>query len=156
MKVFVTGGTGFIGGEVVRQLRERGDDVVCLVRNPEKGDEGCGRSAASSSPATSATRRRSEPGMEGCDAVIHAAAIYEVGIPVSERPAMCEANVGGTERVLGAALEAKIPKVVYVSTVGVFGNTHGKVVDESYEHPGKDFTSYYEQTKSRPTRSPSG
>ena len=86
-------------------------------------------------------------GMEGCDAVIHAAAIYEVGIPASQRQAMHEANVGGTERVLGAALEAKIPKVVYVSTVGVFGNTHGQIVDESYEHPAEDFTSYYEETK---------
>ena len=36
MKVFVTGATGFIGGEVVRQLRARGDDVACLVRTPEK------------------------------------------------------------------------------------------------------------------------
>jgi uncharacterized protein YbjT (DUF2867 family) len=32
VKVFVSGGTGFIGGEVVRQLRARGDDVTCLVR----------------------------------------------------------------------------------------------------------------------------
>ncbi len=86
-------------------------------------------------------------GMEGCDAVIHAAAIYEVGIPASQREAMREANVGGTERVLGAALELKIPKVVYVSTVGVFGNTDGKIVDESYEHPAESFTSCYEQTK---------
>ena len=46
-----------------------------------------------------------------------------------------------------AALEAKIPKIVYVSTVGVFGNTHDQIVDETYEHPGEDFTSYYEQTK---------
>ena len=38
-------------------------------------------------------------------------------------------------------------KIVYVSTVGTFGNTHGKVVDETYEHPGKEFTSYYEETK---------
>ena len=37
MKVFLTGGTGFIGGEVARQLRDRGDDVVALVRTPEKG-----------------------------------------------------------------------------------------------------------------------
>jgi nucleoside-diphosphate-sugar epimerase len=60
---------------------------------------------------------------------------------------MWEANVAGTERVLKAALEAEVGKVVYVSTVGAFGNTHRKVVDESYEHPGKEFTSYYEETK---------
>jgi dihydroflavonol-4-reductase len=146
MKVFVTGGTGFIGGEVVRQLRGRGDDVVCLVRNPEKGKAvaalGCEIAAGDLGDAAAI-----RAGMEGCDAVIHAAAIYEVGIPVSQRQAMREANVGGTERVLGAALEAKVPKVVYVSTVGVFGNTGGKTVDETYEHPAKDFTSCYEETK---------
>ena len=85
--------------------------------------------------------------MEGCDAVIHGAAIYEVGIPDSRRRAMYEANVLGTENVLRAALDAKMAKVVYVSTVGAFGNTHGQVVDEGYEHPGQEFTSYYEQTK---------
>ncbi len=146
MKVFVTGGTGFIGGAVVRQLRARGDDVVCLVRNPEKGravaELGC--EIAAGDLADEAAIRAA---MAGCDAVIHAAAMYEVGIPAAQRPAMKEANVGGTERVLGAALEAKVPKVVYVSTVGVFGNTHGKVVDESYRHPGQDYTSCYEQTK---------
>jgi dihydroflavonol-4-reductase len=146
VKVFVTGGTGFIGGEVVRQLRARGDDVVCLVRSPEKAkavtDLGCEIAAGDLGD-----ERAIRAGMEGCDAVIHAAAVYEVGIPASQRPAMKEANVGGTERVLGAALALKIPKVVYVSTVGVFGNTHGKVVDESYENPADDFTSCYEQTK---------
>ena len=60
---------------------------------------------------------------------------------------MYEANVIGTENVLRAALEAKLPKVVYISTVGAFGNTNGEVVDESYEHPGASFTSYYEETK---------
>jgi nucleoside-diphosphate-sugar epimerase len=73
--------------------------------------------------------------------------MYEVGIPDSQRPAMYEANVTGTEVVLRAALEAKVPKVIHVSTVGVFGNTHRKVVDETYEHPGHEFTSYYEETK---------
>jgi dihydroflavonol-4-reductase len=60
---------------------------------------------------------------------------------------MYEANVRGTERVMRAALEAKVAKVVYVSTVGIFGDTHGEVVDESYQHPGREFTSYYEETK---------
>ena len=137
MKVFVTGGTGFIGGEVVRQLRARGDEVVCLVRNRQKGEAlgDLGNELAIRS------------GMEGCDAVLHAAAVYEVGIPASRRPAMREANVGGTERVLGAALALKVPKVVYVSTVGVFGNTNGQIVDEAYEHPADSFTSAYEETK---------
>jgi len=146
VKVFVTGGTGFIGGEVVRQLRARGDDVACLARSPEKAgklaDLGC-EVVAGDLGDDAAIRK----GMEGCDAVVHAAAMYEVGIPAKQHPAMYEANVRGTERVLRAALEAKVPKVVYVSTVGVFGNTHREVVDESYEHPGKEFTSYYEETK---------
>jgi nucleoside-diphosphate-sugar epimerase len=146
VKAFLTGGTGFIGGEVARQLRARDDDVVCLVRNAEKGgavsELGC--ETVSGDLGDRAAIRR---GIEGCDAAIHAAAMYEVGIPASQRPAMYEANVGGTERVLRAALEARIPKVVYVSTVGAFGNTHRKVVDEAYEHPGREFTSYYEETK---------
>ena len=37
MKVFLTGATGFIGGTVARQLRDRGDEVVCLVRSPGEG-----------------------------------------------------------------------------------------------------------------------
>jgi nucleoside-diphosphate-sugar epimerase len=146
VKVFLTGGTGFIGGEVARQLCQRGNEVVCLVRSPEKGAavSGLGCETVSGDLSDEAAIRN---GMTGCDAVIHAAAMYEVGIPASQRPAMWEANVAGTERVLRAALEAKIPKVVYVSTVGAFGNTHRRVVDESYEHPGKEFTSYYEETK---------
>jgi nucleoside-diphosphate-sugar epimerase len=146
VKVFVTGGTGFIGGEVARQLRARGEEVACLVRSPEKAAKltelGC-----ELVPGDLGDAETIRAGMEGCDGVIHAAAMYEVGIPEKQHPAMYEANVRGTERVLGAALDAKVPKVVYVSTVGAFGNTHGKVVDESYEHPGREFTSYYEETK---------
>jgi dihydroflavonol-4-reductase len=146
VKVFLTGGTGFIGGEVARQLRGRGDEVVCLVRNSGKAAElselGCALVSGDLGD-----ERAMRQGMEGCDAVVHAAAIYEVGIPASERPAMREANVGGTERVMKAALEEKVPRIVYVSTVGIFGNTQGRVVDESYRNPETDFTSYYEETK---------
>ena len=146
MKVFLTGATGFIGGHVVRHLRDRGDEVVCLARNPEKAQDlaALGCELVEGDLGNEAAIRA---GMTGCDAVIHGAAVYEVGIPKSERKAMYEANVLGTERVLRTALEERIPKVVYISTVGAFGNTHGEVVDESYEHPGSDFTSYSEETK---------
>jgi dihydroflavonol-4-reductase len=146
MRVFVTGGTGFIGGHVVTALCARGDDVACLVRSPEKAREltahGCELVEGDLSD-DSAIRS----GMRGVDAVIHGAAVYEVGIPKSEHTAMYEANVLGTERVLRTALEEKIPKTVYISTVGAFGNTRGEVVDETYRYSGGGHTSYYEETK---------
>jgi dihydroflavonol-4-reductase len=146
MRVFVTGGTGFIGGHVVRKLRERGDEVRALVRSPDKGvaltELGC-----ELVPGTLSSKDAIRTGMEGCDAAIHGAAVYEVGIPSSEHRAMYEANVIGTDNVLRAALEAKLDRVVYISTVGAFGNTKGRVVDESYQHPGTGYTSYYEETK---------
>jgi len=146
MRVFVTGATGFIGGHVARKLRERGDEVRALVRNPDKGrallDTGAELVAGDLSDAEAI-----RAGMEGCDAVMHGAAVYEVGIPASQRDAMTEANVRGTENVLGAAKDAAIDKVVYISTIAAFGNTGGEVVDESYVHPGAAFTSHYERTK---------
>jgi dihydroflavonol-4-reductase len=146
VKVFVTGGTGFIGGHVVRQLRERGDEVTALVRSPEKA-QALSELGATLVEGDLAGRAALADAMRGADAVIHGAAIYEVGIPKSRRQPMYEANVVGTQNALGAALDAKIPRVVYVSTIGAFGNTKGEVVDESYDHPGSGFTSYYEETK---------
>ena len=146
MKVFLTGGTGFIGGQVARRLRNRGDDVVALVRDPARAHDlkALGCPLVQGDLSDEAAIRK---GMRGCDAVIHGAAVYEVGIPKDERQAMYDANVLGTEGVLRAALEEKIPEVVYVSTVAAFGNTRGEVVDETYVHPGDSYTSYYEETK---------
>jgi dihydroflavonol-4-reductase len=148
MRAFVTGATGFIGGRVVRALRARGDEVIALVRSPAKApdlaDQGC---ELIEGDLSSVDAIRS--GMKGCDAVFHVAAVYKVGIPKSEHEAVYEANVRGTERVLDSAIEAGVSKIVYVSTVGVFGNTHGKVVDESYARGDGGFLSWYEETKYR-------
>ena len=63
---------------------------------------------------------------------------------------MYDANVRGTERVLDAAIEAGVPRIVYVSTCAVFGDTDGEVVDESYRRDrADDFLSYYDETKYR-------
>jgi len=146
VKAFVTGATGFIGGRLAAKLRERGDEVVALVRSPEKATGltqiGCELIEGDLS-STEAIGR----GIQGCDAVFHVAAVYKVGIPKSEHEAMYESNVRGTEHVLDAAIAANVEKIVYVSTVGVFGNTEGRVVDETYDRPNDDFLSYYEETK---------
>jgi nucleoside-diphosphate-sugar epimerase len=73
--------------------------------------------------------------------------MYEVGIARERRSAMYETNVHGTENVLDAASDAHVSRIVYVSTVNVFGNTHGKVVDETYVRPGGDYVSAYDWTK---------
>jgi nucleoside-diphosphate-sugar epimerase len=146
MRVFLTGGTGFIGGHVAAKLRQRGDEVVALVRAPERATE---LAAAGCEVVRGDVGDRAAIAevMAGCGAAVHGAAMYEVGIPSSEHRRMYETNVAGTENVLRAALDASVPKVVYISTVAVFGNTRGRVVDERYEPPGREFTSYYEQTK---------
>jgi dihydroflavonol-4-reductase len=146
VKAFVTGGTGFIGERVVRRLRDRGDDVVALVRSREKGKrlEAMGATLVEGDLSTSDAIHA---GMKGCDSAFHVAAVYKVGIPKKEHEAMYDANVRGTERVLDAAFQAGVSRIVYVSTVNAFGNTHGEVVDETYERPGNDFVSYYDETK---------
>ena len=142
----MTGGTGFIGARVAAKLRERGDQVVALVRSRGKAAEleriGC--EIAEGDLSASETIRAAA---EGCDGVVHAAAIYKVGIPKGEREGMYDANVRGTERVLDAAFEAGVGRIVYVSTINAFGNTHGEVVDEGYTRPGNDYVSYYDETK---------
>jgi nucleoside-diphosphate-sugar epimerase len=146
VKVFVTGGTGFIGGHVVRRLLERGDQVIALVRTREKGREleSLGAQLVEGDLSSSDVIREA---CDGCDAAIHGAAVYKVGIPKSERDAMHDANVRGTERVLDAAWQAAVPRIVYVSTINVFGNTKGEVVDESYEREPGDWVSVYDETK---------
>jgi nucleoside-diphosphate-sugar epimerase len=149
VSAFVTGATGFIGGRLAGRLRERGDDVVALARSPDKArdliDLGCALVEGDLSD-----ERAIRSAVSGCDAVFHLAAIYRIGIPASERPAMFESNVGGTERVLDAAIDAGVARIVYVSTIGVFGNTKGTVVDETYRRPAAGpFLSCYDETKFR-------
>lgn len=146
-RVFVTGGAGFIGRELVRQLSARGDRVAAVVRNPDH----IGRLrdlGAQPVAGDLGDEREIRSALEGSDAVIHAAGSYRVGIPASERPAMYEANVAAARRVLDAAIDAGVPRIVHVSTVNAFGNTRGQVVDETFRRdPSAGFVSYYDETK---------
>lgn len=143
--MFATGTTGFLGSVVAEQLRARGDIVVQLVRDPAKAEllRKAGREVIVGDLGDPDALKR---GCDGCDAVVHAAAIYEVGISAPRRIDMYKANVDGTEAVLGAALAVGVPKAVHVSSIVVFGNTNGQIVDERYRRAG-GYTSYYDETK---------
>jgi nucleoside-diphosphate-sugar epimerase len=147
VRAFVTGGTGFIGGRLIAKLRERGDDVTSLVRTPSKAGalSAIGCDLVEGGVTDEAAIRT---GLEGCDAAFHLAGMYEVGIPESKRPAMYDANVRGTQAVIDVATAAGVPRIVYVSTINAFGNTRGRVVDETYVRPVDDaYLSYYDETK---------
>src|SRR5579875_238856 len=149
MRAFVTGATGFIGGRLVAKLRERGDQVVALVRSPAKAaglrESGCELVAGDLSD-----RERLQQAMAGCDGVFHVAAIYKVGVPPSRREELIRANVDGTANALDAAIAAGVPRIIHVSTGNVFGNTHGRVVDESYHRDlSEGFMSAYDESKYR-------
>ena len=146
MNIFITGATGFVTGNVARKLMARGDTVRALVRDPARaGNLGSAELVQGDLGNEEALRA----GAHGADAVIHGAAMYEIGLTKRQREAMFETNVRGTARVLSAAKSARIPKVVYISTIAVFGNTHGHVVDETFRRTDRTYTSYYEETKAR-------
>src|SRR5215218_3996689 len=129
MKIFVTGGNGFLGSVVVRKLIKRGHAVRCLVRTtsdtrridglPVERVIGDVREAASLAA-----------GMAGCDGVIHLAGLSSWNDLHS--PLMDEIVVGGTQNVLDAARAAGRLRAVVVSTsVAVNGTTEPAIHDET-------------------------
>jgi len=146
MKSFVTGGAGFLGSGVVSRLLERGDEVVALARSDESATT-LTRLGAVPVRGDISDARTLAQFLAGVDVVFHIAGDYRVGIKESDHEAMFRTNVDGTTIVLDAAITAAVGQIVYVSTVNVFGNTHGRVVDETYERPDRSFLSYYDATK---------
>lgn len=149
MKIVITGGAGFVGRALVARLAERGDELVALVRDPQQADHlRLPNVALVASDLSDGAALKSV--MNGADAVIHGAGSYRIGIRAAARPAMWEANVLTTERVLDAAIAAGVPRIVYLSTVNVFGDTKGIVADETHRRNHDDgFLSWYDETKFR-------
>ena len=143
MKAFVTGGTGFIGGHVVRKLVDRGYEVCALARSDSGAAklETVGAHAVRGDIADVASIRE---GMQGSEVVFHIAAWYRIG---ARDQAKAEAiNVDGARNVLSLAHELGVPKIVYTSTVAVFGDTKGRLADESFYQAGP-FLTEYDRTK---------
>lgn len=140
--VLVTGATGFVGGRLARQLLDRDYEVRVLARTPSDAAELEGRGAeVVEGDLTDAESVRDA--VRGVDGVFHLAAVYELG---GDLEWMREVNVEGTRRVLDAAAEEGVDRVVYCGSDTSLGDTAGDVRDESATHDGP-FRSVYAQTK---------
>jgi dihydroflavonol-4-reductase len=143
MKAFVTGGSGFIGQHVVRKLIERGYKVSALARS-ESSAALLAQMGATVVPGNITDTASMRQGMQGSDVVFHLAGWYRLG--ASDWMQAEAINVRGTRKVLRLAHELGVPKIIYTSTVNVFGDTRGELVDESYYQAGP-FISEYDRTK---------
>jgi dihydroflavonol-4-reductase len=147
MRVFLTGGTGFIGQHLTQALIRRGWEVNALVRNPNSTQAKSLANMGASCVVGDVTERESmRSGMTGCDLVIHNAAWYEVGIRKQDHERMHTINVGGTDNVLSLAQELNIPRTVYVSSTTYYGDTGSALADENFSRQ-VPYYFYYEQTK---------
>ncbi len=144
MKIFITGGNGFIGSHLVAKLRARGDDVICVLRDPSKATD-LHKTGAQLVKGDVTEPDSMREAMRGADAVMHLAGMYKFGSKFI--PQMRAINVDGAHNVLQMAAELGVPKIIHTSTIGVFGNTHGEIVDESYFCDKPELVSEYELTK---------
>lgn len=118
MDVLVTGGTGFVGANLVRELLKDGAQVRVLVRprSHRRALEGCDVEFVEGDLLDAASLKRAAAGVS---VVYHVAADYRLWAP--DPNALYRANVEGTRQVLAAAAEAGAARVVYTSTVGALG-----------------------------------
>ena len=139
MRYFITGATGFIGGRVARRLVEAGHEVVALVRTPGKAAP-LAELGVEIAEGDVTDRESMRAPMTGADGVFHIAAWYKVG---AKDPSPAERiNVEGTRNVLTLMRELGIPKGVYTSTLAVFSDTKGRMVDETYRYDGPHISTY--------------
>jgi nucleoside-diphosphate-sugar epimerase len=117
MRVLITGGTGFIGSHTVAAVVRAGHDVRLLARRPERVDPALapfGIRAPDVLTGDVLDAASMQRAVEGCDAVIHAAALYSMD-PRDGREALAT-NRRATEIVLQAAIQARLDPIVHVSS----------------------------------------
>jgi len=145
--IFVTGGTGFVGAAVIRRLLARGHEVRALHRATSNLSnlEGLAIERVSGDlrqPETFSDR------LEGCDGLFHVAADYRLW---TRNPAdMFATNVDGSVKLLQAAADAGISRMVYTSSVATLGiNGDGTPANEDTPVSFSDMIGPYKQSKFR-------
>ena len=155
MKVAVTGGTGFVGSHAVKEILARGHDVRLLVRSPEKvaptmALHGLSEDDVEVAIADVQDAAAIEAGLDGCDAVVHAASVYS--FDPSRADEMAEVNVDGMRTVFDAGIAHGLDPIVHVSSVVAL------LREDELDHPvGPDAppgnpTHHYSRTKAEQER----
>ncbi|WP_242131505.1 SDR family NAD(P)-dependent oxidoreductase [Aestuariivivens marinum] len=144
MKILVTGATGYIGYQLAKKLAENGYRVIALVRDinspkipehenimPVNGDICDYKSVVDA--------------IEGCDYVFHTAAFTNLKCKKIDN--FYNTNVLGTKNILEASLKADVKKVIYTSTLSVYGTSYKNVPIQESQPRLVSYANDYELTK---------
>ena len=134
MQVLVTGGTGFLGGHLVERLVRRGDKVRVLVRSTSDLTllRALGVELATGDITDAASVKIAASGV---DAVFHSAALASDYGPAGKFRRM---NVEGTQNVIDACRDERVPRLIHVSTQSVvFAFDDHLGTDESHPIPAR-------------------
>lgn len=146
MKVFVTGGSGFVGGHLIEGLVRAGHEVSALARSSRSADVVRRYGAA---PVAADLGTLKAESLAGAEAVVHCAAYVEEW---GTRAQFWEANVEGTARALEAARAAGVRRFVHVGTEAVLFDGRDLIdVDETHPYPEKQ-RFLYSETKAEAER----
>jgi Nucleoside-diphosphate-sugar epimerases len=141
MKIFITGATGFIGTHLIQALDGKGYHLKCLVRKTSKIENllkyNCELVYGDVTDKASVLS-----GMHGCDWAVNLANVYSLWEP--DPSVYSKVNIEGTWNVMESALEAKVKKVVHISTVAIFGNSNDCPITEKTQPGAKRFSEYGE------------
>lgn len=144
MKALVTGANGFTGSHLVKALEQRGDSVVGLVRKTSDLSR-LADCQVQFVYGDITDRAALKTAMQDVDVVFHTAAYVELGLVDAAK--MERINVEGTRAVLETARDMGIAKLVYCSTIGIYGDTQGRTIDETFQRQQQGFSSAYDSTK---------
>lgn len=143
MKAMVTGGGGFLGGAVVRLLRQRGDSVRSFTRSAYPWLDELN---VEQSLGDLANLEAVENAVVGCDVVFHVAAKAGVWGRYSD---FFDTNVTGTQNIIAACKKHGVRRLVYTSTPSVVhAGDDVEGANESLPYP-KHFDAYYSETKAK-------
>lgn len=145
-EVFLTGGTGFIGTQLARRMRDAGAEVTVMTRDAARAEHlaeiGCDvHEGDLTDPDTI--------DVHGADTVVHGAAWVAYGIPRAKEELFRETNVDGTKHVLQAAKDAGAERFCHLSSVAAIGPTPAGLYPEERAVEGRypTYKSLYEETK---------
>ena len=142
-RVFLTGGSGLIGGALATRLVARGDELVALARS-DAAERGLAARGARVVRGDTLDEDAMASGMEGCALVYHVAGVNTM-CP-TDPATLFHVNVRGAETAVRAAARAGVPRVVLTSSAASLGEPAGTVGSENSPHRGS-YLSLYERSK---------